>query len=187
MPKEIRQASPMIALLVALLLLGVGYSIYRAVGSFSEDRSSPAYERSPSPAFAIPVPDTIVEPQKLNESRLPDQAAVELAARSRQLTKRIANQTISKAALQKIGARPDQIGAMMTAASAYYPLYEGREIQIDNRVIVGLVSVDAASLSQSFSYGASADGTPGGSITVTYRFAIDPAAGVYTLEAIETN
>lgn len=173
----------MILFLSCLLLVGVGYSIYKMVGAFSAERSSPAYERTPSPAFALPQADTIVEPQNLNQARLPDEVAVQLAETTKRLTGLIAERKLSTASLKSAGAHPDAAKAMVDMAKRNYSAYSGRQLDLDSEVTTRDVTSDGAVLAQGFSYGPGASGVPGGSVVVIYGYG--RKGGDWVLQSME--
>jgi hypothetical protein len=107
MKEIIKRTDKRILVLLVLLFLGVGYSVYRAIDSLSADQKSPEYRRSPPGAFAIPATDTIVENNKLEEVYLPDDIYVQVKAETDLIMDKIASNSLTVSDLTQYGLSLD--------------------------------------------------------------------------------
>lgn len=166
----IGRSDPRILILAVICGIGVLFSLFQAVKSLTGDDPSPEYRRSPPSAFALPLVDTIVDPQKLTEARLPDDAYLAIEEKTMDLSKRIAKRQLTARYLRQSGLGAAQADGVMRSLRSYYPIYAGRGAKPDTQISLGSVSGSAASTSQTISFGAGAGDAAAGSFTVDYEF-----------------
>lgn len=106
----IRQTSAPVLLMAALLLAGVGYSIYKAATSFSVQVDSPVYDRSPSDAVVAPEIETVIpqnDPIAVRSDqggfRLPDDALFRISTGSLRIAESLEEGSLSSKILQSEG------------------------------------------------------------------------------------
>jgi len=141
----VKRTPPVVLLMVAMLAVCVGYSLYRAATAFSPKPASPAYERMPSQAFAIPQAIVLVDPQKLTEPRLPDTAYEQIVPTARRLGAAFRSGELGARKLEGAGLgrklarkRADEIAMSAKAL-------RGREVRSDEEVSVQVESPTRAS------------------------------------------
>jgi len=184
MKRLLQNADPRVLLLAILTVLAVLFCLYKMVDALTGSESTPAYQRTPPTAFAIPLVDTIVDPQKLNQPRLPDEAYVSLEESSKQLSDKIGRQAISVVDLRQAGMNPGATNSALRQVQSYYGLYRGREVIIEP-LQLGSVAPDAAEVIQPIVFEPGADGSPpGGSFTVQYDFSFNVTDNSWSLSGL---
>lgn len=153
-----------------LALIAVVFSGYKAVSSLSGNDSSPDYRRSPPSAFAMPLAETIVDPQKLTEPRLPDEAYSKIEKMTQDLSAKIAKGRLTAEDLIADGMSTVRADATARQVASYDNLYAGRTVKVDGNLDLGSVTSTSAQTSQTIEFGVGAGDSPGGSFTITYDF-----------------
>lgn len=165
----LRTADPRILVMAILTLLAVLFCIYKMVGALTGSDTSPAYQRTPPTAFAIPLANTLVNPQALNQPRLPDEAYDVLSKDTTTIGDEISAQTLTAEDLEAEGMSSYKASSALAQLKAYYSLYAGRKTHAQGFSLNG-ISTTSADISQLVTYGVGADGSPSGSFNVDYAF-----------------
>lgn len=76
-------------LLLAILLVGLVLSGYKILDAIFGDHSSPEYVSNPPTAFASHAPETLIDPAKVDEPRLPDEVYTSLRDAAADLTAKV--------------------------------------------------------------------------------------------------
>ena len=176
----IRKADGRLLVFAVITIFAVGFSVYQAVDALSGHDASPAYRRSPPSAFAIPIVDTIVDPQRLTAPRLPDQAYLEISKETNDLSKKVASQTLSVANLTALGMSSAKAEAVLAQVQAYYGTYSGRNAQTSGGANLGSVTQDAAETTQTVVFSQGNGGSASGAFTLDYQFAFSNGQWVLT-------
>ncbi len=184
MRKTLSQVPPLVLAVVALLIAGLGFSIYKAVTSFGGDVDSPAYERLPSPAFALAEQPSIVDPQLLAQDRLPDTAYEQINATSRDVLAEVAAGTLTVADLRRFGMTPRAGATAIRTLGASSSIYAGRQVAVGEEITISPSPPRSARALGNFEYSASATGEPGGSVTIEMSFQAVDAAERWRLGAV---
>lgn len=155
MRKIVERAPRQLLAIGLILLIGVGYSIYRAAEAFSPQDPVPEYQRSPSPAFAIPDTVSIVDPTAVNTPRLPDDAYQQIIPKAQALTEDVADRSLTSGVLMRLGM--DERNANQSIGRLNY--YYGQIEQIENRdadpskdLSFSNISPDGASVGSTIEY-----------------------------------
>lgn len=97
--------SPIFAFLAVLMLLSVGFALYKAVTAFSGTVESPRYESLPPGSVVQDTPYTILKNSQESEStvRLSDQALVSVYSGSDEISKKVVEGNLSETDLVRYG------------------------------------------------------------------------------------
>lgn len=125
----VRKTSPQLLLILVLLFLGVGFSLYKAVDAFSPKEQSPEYQRSPSAQTNPPVSSTLFDFKSVDSAttlrieydgaRFPDQALFDVGDGTRKVIESIEKGAFTGKVLNRLGyqrADADRIASRIQRA-----------------------------------------------------------------------
>jgi hypothetical protein len=114
--KQLKKTSPVVIFMAVLLFLGIGYSIYKAAGSFSTKVDSPAYDRTPSDSIVAPEIETVIpqnDPVAIRTERegfrLSDRAIFDIHAGTLRIARALQSGKFTESFLRELGYPPKDI------------------------------------------------------------------------------
>jgi hypothetical protein len=181
----LKKSDPRIVFFAAITLVAVIISGYMAINAITVNRQSPDYDRAPPEAFAIPVSDTIINSDRLDDPRLPDVAYQQIYDKSNKVTSAIAKQKVTPAFLRSLGMPTAEAETSIDLIDEYYSVYRGRPVDvIADSFTINSAREDYAEVSQDVNFESSSEGAPGGSFTVTTGYTT-PDGATWNLSSLK--
>lgn len=183
----IGHADARILVLGGLALLAVLFSGYKAISSLSGSQSAPNYQKSPPSAFAVPLAETIVDPQKLTAPRLPDEAYEQIDSETNKLSVLIARGKLTAKDLQADGMSRVEAIATAKQVASIAQAFAGRNTKLEGGATLTSVTPTSAESTQTIDFGTGAGGAPGGSFTVDFQFATSGNPTDWSVSSVDIN
>jgi len=177
--------------LAAILFASVIFSLFKVVGAFSGQTSSPTYRNTPAAAFVPPASSVLVDPTYLEQPRLPDADFIAVATTTRSLMNAVANLTVTPAQLQAAGLSSGTAQATVTSLQANNATLQGRQFSVQQAFTVTPGGdANSAVVGTTVQYSSGQDGSPPVTATMSFSYArgsnsyASPAYGQWQLQSV---